>query len=550
MKKNFIPTDTSSFDGIILSNQLYVDKTEQILLNILMHKKKYCFFVRPRRFGKSLLCSTLANLFAGTAVKPLFKGLWIDQPGKWDFEQEQSPVIHLDMSSAAGTDPTKTNCKILIEDMLIEIAESYGVSIDSVEALDIQRYFSILIKRLKQKFKRNVVIIIDEYDKPILDLLDHPQKMEEVRAVLQTFYSVLKPQEYNIRLCFITGLMKFSETSMFSSLNNLNDLTFKYESGTLVGYTESELEKYFDIPLSSLSTTMAMSRSQLVQELKSRYDGYVFGIDTASSRFSEHIYNPFAINRVLDEQSIDDDYWGRSGSARKLAAIILEKSNSSFSLTKFLTCSMIKLKSSTSPTNLDITSLLYYGGYATLDSYNPTTSNIQLRVPNETVSDNIKMDLIEELFGSENAKTTNFANLLARFVAVLRTSDESTLAADLQEVLKQIIAEYPHANLNSESSFRNIIDTILKISFHDLLFEHHTIQGRSDTVIKIPTGVNTMRILIIEYKYIGSALKALRQIKDMEYYVALRGPGVVLFGVGLSLSKIKRSVKVVAEQLV
>jgi len=325
-----IPTDISSFDGIILSNKLYVDKTEQIHLNILMPEKKYYFIVRPRRFGKSLLCSTLANLFKGTAAKPLFKGLWIDQHGNWDFEKEQCPVIHLDMSLAAGMSSNKKNFKSMIDHKLRKIAESYDVSIDNVESLDIQRYFIILIKRLKQKFDRNVVIIIDEYDKPILDLLNHPQEMEDVRAVLQTFYSVLKPLENYIRLCFITGLVQFCESYMFSNLNNLNDLTFNYESGTLVGYTESELEKYFDVPLTSLATTMAMTRSQLMEELKSRYDGYVFGIDTASSCFSEHIYNPFSMNRVFDGQDIKNDHWGCSGSAGKLAALILEKKNTHF----------------------------------------------------------------------------------------------------------------------------------------------------------------------------------------------------------------------------
>jgi hypothetical protein len=272
----------SSFDYILLNNGVYIDKTREIYNNLLSKGYQYYFFVRPRRFGKSLLCSTLSNLFGGKSKEVLYKDLWIGKSGVWDFEKEEHPVIHLDMSEVAGANSNVVKFESKVKTILGDFAKSAGVELNCTSESPIELFLRALILGLKEKYKKPVVIIIDEYDKPVLDLIDEPKEMEAVRKSLQSFYSILKAQTSNLRLVFITGLYKFTEMSMFSTLNNLQDISLDLSAGTLVGYTESEIKEYFRDHIQAFKAELNITDDDiLMNELRERYNGYRFGLDTA-----------------------------------------------------------------------------------------------------------------------------------------------------------------------------------------------------------------------------------------------------------------------------
>ena len=373
----------SSFDYIMLNNGLYIDKTKEIYHNLLKAGNQYYFLVRPRRFGKSLLCSTLSNFFGGKQKEVLFQDLWIGKSGLWDFEKEEHPVIHLDMSKAAGTDSNVNNFKIKVRSVLGKIARSAGVKLNCASEGPIETFLQELIWSLEEKYNKPVVVIIDEYDKPILDLIDEPKEMEAVRKSLQTFYSVLKSEESNLRLVFITGLYKFTEMSMFSTLNNLIDISLKLSAGTLVGYTESEIKEYFCDHIQAFKAELKITDDDvLMNELRERYNGYRFGLDTASGTISEPIYNPFAINYVFEALQLSDE-WSVSGSASMLSKKLIEHG---YSYESMLTTSVDHLKSSCRPAEMSLTSLMYYGGYATIDKYDKATNDLYLKIPNKSIN--------------------------------------------------------------------------------------------------------------------------------------------------------------------
>eukprot|EP01035_Chromulina_nebulosa_P020293 gene20293-26343_t len=190
---------------------------------------------RPRGFGKSLLCSTISHLFGGKKSIELFENLWISNQGVWKFEDQENPVIHLDMSSVAGIDSNKEMFYNKVRDLLMAKAKQFSppVNIPNANSITIARLFVRLIIELQKRYNKKVVVIIDDYDKPVLDLLDQPKEMEEINSALQTFYAILKSCESDLKLVFMTGLYKFTPTSMFSTFNNITDLTFKLQAGTL-----------------------------------------------------------------------------------------------------------------------------------------------------------------------------------------------------------------------------------------------------------------------------------------------------------------------------
>ena len=274
----------SSFDYIQENDGLYVDKTKEIHENLLSKRMKNYFLVRPRRFGKSLLCSTLSNLFGGYSKRVLYEDLWIGRNSVWDFEKEEHPVIHLDMSKVAGADSNVHNLKIKVKSMLGKVARSAGVKLNCDKEGPIELFLQELIWSLEEKYNKPVVIIIDEYDKPILDLINKPEHMEAVRESLQSFYSVLKSEEAKLRLVFITGLY------------NLRDISLKWSAGTSVGYTESEIKEYFGDHIQAFKSKLNVTDDDvLMNELRQRYNRYRFGLDTANGKISEPIYNPFTI---------------------------------------------------------------------------------------------------------------------------------------------------------------------------------------------------------------------------------------------------------------
>jgi len=532
IKPKTIFVGESSFDYIRLKNGLYVDKTKEIYNNLLESERKYHFLVRPRRFGKSLLCSTLSNLFGGKQKEVLFQDLWIGKSGLWDFAKEEHPVIHLDMSKAAGASSNVEKFEESVRDMLENEAISADVHIN-INKKEMKNILLALIKQLKRKHKKPVVVIIDEYDKPILDLINKPKEMEAVRESLQSFYSVLKSEDVSLRLVFITGLYKFTEMSMFSTLNNLRDLSLSLPAGTLVGYTENEIKENFRDRMKALKDELnIVSDDVLMNDLREQYNGYRFGLSIASGRISEPIYNPFAINYIFEELQFTDK-WILSGSALMLAKKL---SSSGDRYEDYLTTSMPELEEACKPDEMTPTSLMYYGGYSTIDKVDVVGKKILLKIPNRSIYKYLAKDYLKAKFSVSDIKP--FVTLADSIYDIMTQTPINEMMSkteqEMSKLLDNVLNKYNYLTITSEGEFRSIVDSVLKINFDEKQIDHEvpTKIGRIDTMITLRS-----RIFIIEYKYIKDSSEALKQIHDREYYGRYLDAKVPVILLGISCKK-------------
>jgi hypothetical protein len=285
-----LPIGIQSFEDLRSNNYLYVDKTE-VIHRIISTGKVY-FLSRPRRFGKSLLISTIDALFRGQ--KELFEGLYIYD--KWDWAQ-QNPVIRLDFSGR-----NTANIASSLNSFVNEMAEDYSVNLNSPDLPD---RFSELIKKLHKSTGQQVVVLVDEYDKPITDYLSEPDMMKSNQRILHDFYQVLKGADEHLRFVFMTGISKFSGLSIFSALNSLNDITLNNKYASICGYTQEELECNFTEYLDDVAQYFSMSRKELLDAIRTRYNGYSWDGETS-------VYNPFSTLLFFDNREFDN-YWFRTG---------------------------------------------------------------------------------------------------------------------------------------------------------------------------------------------------------------------------------------------
>ena len=272
------PVGIQTFSNIIRGNYVYVDKTD--LVWELAHYAKYIFMSRPRRFGKSLLTTTLESYFRGD--KELFEGLKIMQLEK---EWQQYPVIHLDLSTAKGQDSAKSLRETLLW-LLKPYARQYGMVADETTP---GKLFTGIIKRAYEQTGLQVVIIIDEYDAPLLEVLHEEENLPSFRKVMQEFYQPLKACEAMIKFCFITGITKFSQLSIFSTINNLKNVTMLPKFSAICGFTEKEVKTVFQHDIERMADANEYTYEEMFLRIKNRYDGYHF------SAKSEDIYNPFSL---------------------------------------------------------------------------------------------------------------------------------------------------------------------------------------------------------------------------------------------------------------
>ena len=288
MKK--LPIGIQTFSRLIEENYLYIDKTKD--LQKLLGAGNYLFLSRPRRFGKSLLISTLDSIFRGK--KELFSGLYIEDRIDW----KEYPVIRIDLSTCQ-TD-TAQNLETSLKEALKFIADSYSVSLESPLYTG---QFKELIRKLS--LKDRVVILIDEYDKPIVDHFTNSEQTLEMKDILKNFYSIIKGSDEFIKFVFITGVSKFSQVSIFSGLNNIKDISFSPEFASLLGYTQTELETCFADRILSVAEKNALSRQTVLDRLRYWYNGYSWdGIN--------RVYNPYSILNFFDRGEFQN-FWLETG---------------------------------------------------------------------------------------------------------------------------------------------------------------------------------------------------------------------------------------------
>ncbi len=515
------------FKEIRAKGGLYVDKTKYIYN--LFRDDKYFFLARPRRFGKSLLCATLSELFKGN--RDVFKGLWIDSS---DWSWQSYPVINLDMSKVAAPTATAADTRKGIVDLLLSNAKKLGIADLVIDTPYLM--FQKLIEKTKEITGKTVVIIIDEYDKPLLDVIDDTPRHIAIHKELSAFYSQLKPAEDNLRFVLITGVFKFTQTSIFSGLNNLNDITFDMSAAELVGYTEHEIRTFFAKHLAALAEKNNTSTEDMIISLRKQYNGYKFGLDIDSQQLSGGVYNPFALNYVFEKQH-QTDTWFTSGSPTALIKKLAEKQFKALT-PQSLTIAFNRLNESCSPDDITALSLLYYAGYVTLKQYADT--KVTLDFPNAEVAEAFVGKLLPLIL--EKSTST---------VATITDDIRNALLNQQIDLLKDLLndALAPASYLtfkkpNSNSATAIPQENLFQIAFYYLfigsrlktVMEDGTIRGRIDISVELKDVV-----YLFEFKMDESAASAIEQIKERDYARKFRESSRKIYAVGVSISSINRT---------
>lgn len=479
MKK--LALGNQEFSEVIGNNCIYVDKTETIYK--LITQRKYYFLSRPRRFGKSLLANTMKEIFLGS--KEMFKGLWIYD--KWDWEKTY-PVIKISFSNI---DHEGLGLKQAIDSMLDKIAVNYGYNL---EMKSIATKFQELIEKLSEKAQ--VAIIIDEYDKPIIDYMDNIPQAEENRKILKNFYSILKDADKYIKFFFLTGVSKFSQVSIFSDLNNLIDITIDENYSQIVGFTKDEIEKYFPDYIKGVEDKYKDIFPDIMQEIKKWYDGYSWDGVT-------RVYNPVSLMNLFDKRFFGN-YWFSTGTPTMLMDIIKEQKLTAFDIENYYTSTKILDKYDFKDIKLD--SLLFQTGYLTIESINLRTGRIKLVYPNREVAEAFSEHIVSTLTDAGISRTENLLYDIAD------SFTDNTIDKFIK-YLNILFKNIPYSIVeDKENYFHSLFYLVMKLAGYQIDAEILTIDGRIDAVIKTDNN-----IFIIEFKINQSAKKAIQQIKDKNY---------------------------------
>lgn len=359
----------SVFERFVTENRIYVDKTQHIYNLITARNRSHFYFIsRPRRFGKSLFISTLKSIFLGK--KELFNEYWIGKHS--DYEWSTHPVIHLDFGEIARGDVS-----IFKKDLgrsLDDIAEQFGITIVSTD--EPQRKLSHIVKKLREQ--NTVVLLVDEYDKPLLGNITNLESVEEIKAVLSDFYTAVKSLEEYWRAIVITGVTKFARTSLFSGLNNLDELSFEPEVAELFGYTREELVTYFSAEIDALAVRENKTREQILDDLRMWYGGYRFCDDMQKPP----MYNPLSVTECLESKRFSN-YWFRTGTPSFLIAL-LRLRRISLEMLDGIVVSR-RIFDAFEITDIPLFTALIHAGYLTIVGDGPAPELFVLDYPNREV---------------------------------------------------------------------------------------------------------------------------------------------------------------------
>ena len=491
-----LPVGRQYFASIRKDNAIYVDKTEYIY-NICSPADSAYFLSRPRRFGKSLTLDTIHELFKGN--KPLFEGLWIED--KWDWSETYS-VIRMSLDAIGH----KMGLEKALVNNLNKIARTFGVSIQSTNA---GLAFDELIEAVVEKTGKQVVILIDEYDRPIVDYIDpyNLSKANEQRDILKDFFSILKAASKHIRLLFITGVSKFSKVSIFSELNHLSDLTLHPRYAALCGYTQSELEHYF-------APYLQVMPEDTLEKMKHWYDGYSWDAKT-------FVYTPFSVLNFFDKRTYSN-FWFETGTPTFLVKLLRKRFIYTLEETEVsnLILESFRLEEFDA---LDVNSILLQTGYLTIKEKTPYDTFI-LNYPNKEVKYSFAQFLLSEY--THTPVTINYG------ANILRALDNNNLA-EAVKIINDLIQTVPDQNYitDKEKFFHAIIHLIFTMIGTDVRSEVHVPVGRMDTII-----ITAHRIFLFEFKMNETAKEAIQCIKDRNYAASLRLRNLPITGVGVVFS--------------
>lgn len=506
-----IQSSTYTFRNIIEGGFLYVDKT-RYLYQLIREATGIYFLSRPRRFGKSLTISTLEEIFKGS--KELFKGLWIyDSEYSW----QQYPVLRLDFSR------NKVNSAVELEQVIdyfvAELAERYEVPL---QGFDFQSRFDNLIQQLGKD--RKIVILIDEYDKPILDNLSNLEEAKRIRDTLKSFYTIIKAQDANLRFVFITGISRFGRVGVFSSMNNLDDLTMDPAFATALGITESELRRDFAEHIADFAAQENSTPEALLEKIRKWYNGFCF-VEKAES-----VYNPFSTIQLLKKQRFAN-YWFETGTPTFLIDLVKERE---MEFQSFDELEVTELAFSTYEIErLELIPLLFQAGYLTIKDYRQDEfgSVYTLSYPNLEVRNAFLAYLLNAYNHVEIALGDSY---LRRLLTALDKQDLPQFFATLDIFFANVDYDL---QIDHEKYYQTIFYLIFLLLGVRVYAEVKTNRGRIDAVIEIRN-----RIFLFEFKLDGSADEALQQIREHEYAQKYRLSGKPLTFVGVNFNRFKRQI--------
>jgi len=513
-----LPVGIQDFRTIREEGYLYLDKTEYIY-NLIQSGKIY-FLSRPRRFGKTLLVSTLECLFKGE--RELFKGLWIEDNWDWD---KSWPVIRLDMSSILIKTAEEVSSKII--NRIKGIAQMHGIS--QINETDHAEAFRSLIQLLSQKHNKKVVVLIDEYDSPIISNLNDIDKAKAIREEIRDFYRVLKSEEASLRFIFLTGVSKFSKAGVFSALNNLEDITVSNISCRMLGITQAELEDRFSEYINELSKKNKESREDTVERIKEWYNGFCFDIDALEEN---KVYNPFSTLLLFKQQAFRN-YWFESGSPKFLLDLL--KANE-YDISEFeeLEAGGIEFNSY-EPDDLKIDALLLQTGYLTIKKRIANEIYV-LGFPNKEIKESFNAYLIDAYGSVSRGKAQVYVYKMRKMLENPEPEFEEFL-----EQLKVFFAKIPydiHDRIkDKEQYYQSIIYAVLAMLGLEVRGEVRVSKGRIDLMFEL-----NQRAFIIECKLNASAEEAIEQIKKQGYADAYQNKVEKTYLIGISLDTQERNI--------
>ncbi len=502
-----LSTTTAIFRDIILDNGMYVDKTKD-LHQLVTRRKGQFFLSRPRRFGKSLTLSTLESIFSGD--KELFKGLYIYD--KKDFEWKKYPIIKLALNGMSAS--TEEELNINLCRTLDKFARRSNIKIVKDENASLK--FKDLIEELSYN-KGKVVVLIDEYDKPILDNILITEEVYKIRVFLKKFYGMIKAMEEHIRFTFITGVSKFTQVSVFSDLNNLDDISMDQRYSTICGFTQTECEKYFAEWINENVVKNKMDKASYLRKLKIFYNGFRF------SKKNITLYNPVSFTKTMD-QGFFEHFWFETGTPTFLLKL-LQQNN--YDITTFDSLQLNSFAfSSYEIEKIRVEPLLYQTGYLTIKDYNQESDIYTLSYPNKEVNVAF-IRYLTDYFTPVNKEIAT--SLIEKLRLALM---ENNLNDVFEKVLKVFYAKIEYdIKLKHEKYYQTIFYILFMMLGVRIKTEVKTNDGRMDAVVETDS-----HIYIFEFKLDKSTKEALEQIKEKEYYnkYLLDKRNLVLVGVNFN----------------
>ena len=506
MARKLYPIGIQTFERIRKEDKFYVDKTEYIY-RMTHTDGTYFFLSRPRRFGKSLLVSTFHSYFEGK--KELFEGLAIE---KLEKEWNEYPVLHFDLSK--GKHMEKAQLEEYLGYLLEDYEQKYGIE---NHRNGNNNRFNDLIEVVFQKTGKQVVVLIDEYDAPLLDVAHEKEKLDVLRNTMRNFYSPLKGNESMLRFVFLTGITKFSQLSIFSELNNITNVSMDEPYAGICGITKEELLTQMSDDIDVLAEHLELSREETIQELKDHYDGYHFTWP------SPDVYNPYSLLNCFAKQKMDS-FWFGSGTP----TFLIEKMREFHVLPSQLGKVRAKAASFDAATErmTSLTPLLYQSGYLTIKDYEKKIDVYTLDFPNKEIEVGLFDSLLPGYLGSEIDAGRVVVADISTYINNGEMDEALQLLADFLETI-------PYCdNTHYEGHWQQTLYIMFALlTNYDILVEQHTAKGRIDITMETAD-----TIYVMELKFNKSADEALAQIEAKHYADAFKMSGKKVVKIGLNFS--------------